>query len=472
MDFGDFDGSVFDNRPDSEIAFVFGLDRVELEEDFVIGSDGEFYAYGAVNGDEAVFENLVLEISIAKSRLGTRISSISLTEPSNDICFILRVSEAGDITHITVNGVDMGREFGEWRLSVSTGSILPTTSVTRKDKAPRVQQYGPAPSSQIVRGAIASLVGSQLDKRITPPTLERLINPLFALGSVTKDKLREVAEKSSNRSWAKLLRDISGADRGNRFQRIRALLLVAKLPPLLNAATQQLRGVISSTLYIGPARARSDRYYRYQDLSVSEIDPDGKNFPMFLNSLSASQMQRFSEWVRSLFGYGVEVVKGAGHISINLVYESSSVNIVDTGYGVSQILPVLGQVWWANNRPKPRVWPRNQTRSPIIAIEQPELHLHPAHQALLADAFVSSIGHTTARDRQTRNHFILETHSETMINRLGALIAEGKVDPDDVQILIFDMDERNDHRTDVKIAKFDKHGELLGWPFGFFLPPV
>jgi hypothetical protein len=384
VDFGDFDGSVFDNRTESEITFSFGLDRVVLE-NVLYGIDDEVYSYGPADSDEDTFENIMLDVSIAKSRLGTRISSISLTEPSNDACFVLKVTEAGDVIHITVNGVDVGRELRDWMLSISTGSILPTTSFTRKVRdGIRASHYEPEPYGHMVRDIIGNLVGGRLDKRITPPTLGRLIVPLLDLGRITKDNLRKVAERTTNRSWGKLLRDISGADRGNLFPKIRTLLLVAKLPLLLNATTRQLRETISSTLYIGPARARSDRYYRYQDLAVSEIDPDGKNFPMFLNSLSEAQIQRFSQWVRSLFGYGVTVIRGAGHISINLVYESSSVNIVDTGYGVSQILPVLGQVWWANNRPQPRAWPRNYSRSPIIAIEQPELHLHPAHQALLA----------------------------------------------------------------------------------------
>jgi predicted ATPase len=48
----------------------------------------------------------------------------------------------------------------------------------------------------------------------------------------------------------------------------------------------------------------------------------------------------------------------------------------------------------------------------LIAIEQPEIHLHPALQAELADVFIDS-----ALDER-RNRFVLETHSEHFILRI------------------------------------------------------
>ncbi|WP_445954446.1 AAA family ATPase [Thauera sp. SDU_THAU2] len=53
--------------------------------------------------------------------------------------------------------------------------------------------------------------------------------------------------------------------------------------------------------------------------------------------------------------------------------------------GYRKFLPVLGQIWWARNRTVSR---NSRTPLALLAIEQPELHLHPAHQALLADALV------------------------------------------------------------------------------------
>ena len=56
------------------------------------------------------------------------------------------------------------------------------------------------------------------------------------------------------------------------------------------------------------------------------------------------------------------------------------------------------------------------------AIEQPELHLHPALQAKLIDVF----SQLASKENGGKIKFVLETHSEAMINRLGYLINKKK----------------------------------------------
>jgi hypothetical protein len=419
------------------------------------------------------FKDLQLFVSIVSHDNGTRISRIVLEESSNNATFDLTLDESGKLSKLDIDGTPMFGSLGRWDLSIARGSILPDINISSLDKP----QAGEAPATgdtfRVGRDLIAKFVAPELDKRITEDTLARLVDQLRAIGLVTKEALRNAAERTRNRSWAKLLRDIGGQDRNHMYDRLRLLILIGMLPEILGAVCSDLRRTIVAALYIGPARAKSDRYYRYQDLSVSEIDPDGKNFPMFLNSMSHSQIQAFSDWVNELFGYGVKVRRESGHVTINLVYETSEVNVVDTGYGISQILPVLGQVWWANNRQ-----PTFQSRygvsrySQIIAIEQPELHLHPAHQALLADAFVGSLHQSRGGHGRSRPdlRFLIETHSETMINRLGQLISEKKVSAQDVQIVIFSADSAGARKTDVRVANFDDDGQLINWPYGFFMP--
>ncbi len=111
-------------------------------------------------------------------------------------------------------------------------------------------------------------------------------------------------------------------------------------------ASYHLKNYFSQVEYIGPARARSERYYRVQELQVSDISPDGTNLPIFLASLSTMEMREFSDWVESKFDYGVNVTKTESHITINLTQGGRQINVIDTGYGVSQVLPVLAQIWW------------------------------------------------------------------------------------------------------------------------------
>jgi predicted ATPase len=98
----------------------------------------------------------------------------------------------------------------------------------------------------------------------------------------------------------------------------------------------------------------------------------------------------------------------------------------------------------------------------IIAIEQPELHLHPALQAKLVDIIAKIAS-------EKKICFIIETHSETMINRLGYLIDKKKINNEDIDISVFDK-EFGDSETHVSTSGFDKDGYLENWPIGFFEP--
>ena len=52
-----------------------------------------------------------------------------------------------------------------------------------------------------------------------------------------------------------------------------------------------------------------------------------------------------------------------------------------------------------------------------IAIEEPEIHLHPKYQSLLADMFLEAY--------KTYNiHFIIETHSEYLIRESQVLVSK------------------------------------------------
>jgi AAA ATPase domain/AAA domain len=127
----------------------------------------------------------------------------------------------------------------------------------------------------------------------------------------------------------------------------------------------------------------------------------------------------------------------------------------DVGIGISQVLPVLVTAYGAQGK--------------LIAMEQPEIHLHPALQAELGDVFIeSALG-------ERKNTFILETHSEHLILRLMRRMRESYhrketglplVTPADISVLYFEPDGS---RSIVREMPLNELGELVkSWPGGFF----
>lgn len=128
----------------------------------------------------------------------------------------------------------------------------------------------------------------------------------------------------------------------------------------------------------------------------------------------------------------------------------------DVGIGISQVVPVLVTALAGHRR--------------LLAIEQPELHLHPKLQAELADLFVAS-----AKGNQ-QHIFLLETHSELLPLRLMRRIRESAIEeqskekasllPQDVAIYYIEV---HDGATIATQLELGDQGQLLDpWPEGFF----
>ncbi len=128
----------------------------------------------------------------------------------------------------------------------------------------------------------------------------------------------------------------------------------------------------------------------------------------------------------------------------------------DVGIGVSQVLPVLVSAYAFRNQ--------------LVAIEQPEIHLHPALQAELGDVFLASaLG-------EQRNTFLLETHSEHLILRILRRIREttdGELPegapaarPEDVSVLY--VQPGSDGAEVIQIPVTAEGEFERPWPEGFF----
>ncbi|MBD5132857.1 MAG: AAA family ATPase [Clostridiales bacterium] len=220
--------------------------------------------------------------------------------------------------------------------------------------------------------------------------------------------------------------------------------------------------------YIAPLRATAERYYRLRNLAIDEVDYQGKNLAIFLSGLPKKRLQEFQEWTKTYFGFSVKVIKSIGHLSVNIDLNDGGapVNMSDTGFGYSQILPIITQIWDLSTSPQPHYGP-DEPVPLVIAIEQPELHLHPALQARLTRAFIASI--KLAEKNGYHLQLLIETHSETIVNCLGKAIAVGQLSDEDVSVILFDKDIQT-RRTIVRTSGYDSEGYLDNWPIGFFSP--
>ena len=159
------------------------------------------------------------------------------------------------------------------------------------------------------------------------------------------------------------------------------------------------------------------------------------------------------EWVQRIVEARREIIQDLVLIDKR---SNTPVSHRDVGIGVSQVLPVLVSAYASTGK--------------LIAIEQPEIHLHPALQAELGDVFLeSALG-------ESGNRFLIETHSEHLILRILRRIRETSegdlrpdatpVRPEDVAVLYVQPRPEGAEIIELPITpdgEFDRR-----WPDGFF----
>ena len=236
------------------------------------------------------------------------------------------------------------------------------------------------------------------------------------------------------------------------------------LETLHNAGKVQYEpGAISHALSLfstSPIRSRPKRTY---DPTREFNDPEGSDVPMLLMRLEATQQKRWQALKAQLIEFGKSSglfqnieIKNLGRslgapFQLKFKVRGPNANIVDVGYGVSQILPILVHVL---NPETSRRSPHGLQEMAYFLLQQPEVHLHPRAQAELS-SLLAQLG------SQSNRSFIVETHSDYMIDRARIEIIRGNIRPEDVSLIYF---EPRGRIVKVHNISFDKMADMVGDP--------
>ena len=261
----------------------------------------------------------------------------------------------------------------------------------------------------------------------------RLSRMLFDIPTTFEDMLlmlwRQDAEKKR-----------SGADcEGNKFEKFLQKNM-GLAPP--SSTVQSFWDKEEGTLMPGylapfaPMRSKPKRTYSILD---DEPEHEGGDIPTMMFRMSLRNPEELKDLCRRIDAFGkvtgmfsnVRVVEhgseSGGDFHLELKVGGVESNIMDVGYGVSQIYPMLARIMRASQR----------GIQAAFLLQQPEVHLHPRAQAELGSFFVESVkkdGHT----------FLVETHSDFIVDRIRICMADGLIDPKDVALLYFEPQKSKD----------------------------
>jgi predicted ATPase len=287
--------------------------------------------------------------------------------------------------------------------------------------------------------AFISKEGSVQSATATTPSGKLELNP--ALGVVRPSDL------VYNLVMEELVRRAEPSSRGGQ-------ILIGDLRHM-HAALSRLGEALGRRPYaFAPVRTKPRRTYDPIQLLES---PEGSHVPMILANISRSEPTKWEAIVAAMNDFGrqsglferVEVRRlgklDSDPFQVQVRVGSNAINLLDVGYGVSQVLPIVVDCLRGE-------------RGGTFLLQQPEVHLHPKAQAELG----SFLG-VLAKEQGKR--FVIETHSDYLVDRLRMDIRDGKgITSEDVSLLYF---ERRNGEAHIHRLALDEHGNILDPPPGY-----
>lgn len=248
---------------------------------------------------------------------------------------------------------------------------------------------------------------------------------------------------------------------------IDVLKKVKYLGPLRNTSQKVRDSVIIPQIPLGRDAEYFNQYFHnWKEEKISSVVPIFENEEWVINTKNPIKDIKLSEAANKWFEFfeiaksfhtrpsdsGESIIGEVIPVDLDIPTTSEKISTKNIGVGFSQIAPIILLCLSADN-------------DDLIILEEPESNLHPDAQRMLGEFFIAmeSLG----------KRFIIETHSDHLINRLRLKVAES-LETEDSSISSETVGiyfaEKEDGQTKYKKAKLNEDGayDMSDYPKGFF----
>lgn len=275
------------------------------------------------------------------------------------------------------------------------------------------------------------------------------------IGGVSHSRIEELSVKNENlRIEASI--DDNGILTKESGETVATLGIIPQSEPDNSLAKEAFRKLDVNIDYIGPVRWQPMRFLELDGHPDGTSGVDGKTAYTYLVNDSQNVLHPLldsvSNWYKTNFGgWRVEVENSRSPVyTIELKNDSlPSNNILDTGFGIQQSLPIVVAAFRKYNEPT------------LVIIEEPETHLNSSAHAEIGQLLAMSA--VAKRDKR----FLVETHSLNLMIRLRTLIAKGELSKEDVALYFVDYDEEKSSSQLCEVV-IKENGEVDNWPEHMF----
>lgn len=204
--------------------------------------------------------------------------------------------------------------------------------------------------------------------------------------------------------------------------------------------------------YISSFRLFPERTYYETSKSDLKVGKFGENYEDQIIAWETKKSPKYKELVTILKDLGLlHEIKAkrldGGRYEILIRTKNNGIwsSLSDVGFGISQFLPII-------------VADLQLGKDSTLFIAQPEIHLHPKIQAQFGDYIIDRI-------LKENKNYIIETHSEYLINRIRLAIVKNSIEEKDLKSYYIDNNGTKARHYDLK---FLKNGQIKNAPKSFF----
>ncbi len=253
----------------------------------------------------------------------------------------------------------------------------------------------------------------------------------------------------------------------------RSLPLHNLLPAQLteNPVCRSLTGRLRNLTYLSAERLGPREYYMFDDPQLTPVvGPKGEYAVSVLHSGSHIQvrdnllvqdsdvpptrLRQVEARMKNFFpGCVLEINQipraSAVTLGIRISDDTEFHRPAHTGFGLTQVLPIVVAALSADSQD-------------LLLIENPEVHLHPAGQAMMGE-FLAEVASSGVQ-------VIAETHSDHVLNGIRRSVKKRALSSEDAALHFFrpQGEDSLKEKPQVESPTIDADGNIDSWPEGFF----
>ena len=236
-------------------------------------------------------------------------------------------------------------------------------------------------------------------------------------------------------------------------------------PDSNNAGMSNLAQRLCNLTYLTAERIGPREFYPLEDRQIATVvGPEGEHAVCLLHlgrdenvqeelaieDVPPTRLRQVEARMKIFFpgcGLAVEQVPRVNAVTLGLrtSEDTDFHRPIHVGFGLTQVLPIV-------------VAGLSASKGDILLIENPEVHLHPAGQALMGQ-FLADVARAGVQ-------VIVETHSDHILNGIRRAVKGLRLEPEQVALHFFKP--RNGNEAQAISPQMDKSGNIDVWPDGFF----